>query len=114
MVTRITPIEVASALNRKLREGALTQEAGDRLWRLFRIHRRDQYRVIAPDEPAYVLAEGLLFVHRLRAYDAVQLATALRVAKLLADAVKDYRFCTADQRQATAAAQEGLDVEFVA
>jgi hypothetical protein len=53
LITRITPIEVASALNRKLREGALSPEALDRRWRLFRLHRRDQYRVIAPDEPAY-------------------------------------------------------------
>jgi len=38
LIARITPVEVASALNRKLREGRLDAAWRDQLWRLFRGH----------------------------------------------------------------------------
>ena len=111
VISRITSVEVASALNRKLREGRLTAARRDGLWRLFRVHCRDQYRVVAVDDDILRAAERLLFAHPIRAYDAVQLASALRVATLLEDLVSDVGFCTGDRTQAAAAQRERLAVE---
>lgn len=113
LIARVTAIETASALNRKSREGRLDRRDVERLWRLFRAHWQTQYQVIALEESIYRTAEQLLFAHSLRAYDALQLATALRAARLLGELAPDYRFCTADGAQADAARREGLSVEFI-
>ncbi len=113
LLARITRVEVASALGRKVREGRLGQPLMQRLWTLFLAHWRDQYRVVALDEATYERAEQLLFAHPLWAYDALQLACALRTAALLADVTDDFRFCTADRAQGDAATREGLVLETV-
>ena len=114
LIAELTSLEVASALNRKLREGRLPSTERDRLWRLFRRHRRDQYHVGALDAQTVALAENLLFAHALRAYDAVQLATALVMRRLVGDLAGEFTFCTADRLQARAAAAVRLDVELIA
>jgi predicted nucleic acid-binding protein len=111
-VLAITSVEVFSALQRKLREDRIDRMQRDRMWRLFLAHRRAQYRVVALDSAIYRRAQWLLSRHPLRAYDAVQLAGALLVARSL-PAGADYRFCTADQAQALAATSEGLAVELI-
>ena len=65
------------------------------------------------DEPAWRRAEQLLFAHRLRTYDAVQLACALDVSAALTPLGADFRFCTADRAQAQAAEREGLAIELI-
>ena len=114
LISQITPVEVASALARKTREGAVGPAERDLLWRLFRQHRHTQYRVLALSEVVCGQAERLLFTYSLRAYDAVQVATALAAAELLRDLTADFRFCTADRPQAEAARAEGLAVELIA
>lgn len=113
LIARVTPVEVAAAAQRKVREGRLDSEGSRRFWRLFRLHLRHQYRVIALDEEVYRSAELLLTGHPLRAFDALQVATALRAAQMLAGLTADFRFCTADRQQATAARGERLRVELV-
>ncbi len=83
-------------------------------WHLFRAHWRRQYRTIELDDPVLRLAEQLLFTYPLRAYDAVQVASAQRVAALIAPLMAELRFCTADRGQALAAAREGLAVDVIA
>jgi hypothetical protein len=83
-------------------------------WRIFRRHSRERYRVIAPDEATYRLAEQLLFAERLRSFDALQIAASIRVKSFFGTARSDYRFCTADQQQATAASNQDLSVELIA
>lgn len=112
-ISRLAPIEMASALNRRLREGSLDLDQRNRVWRLFRYHERSQYRVLTFDEDIYRQAERLLFAHRLRAYDALQLACAMYAATMLAGFAAAFRFCTADRGQALAAADEGLIVELI-
>lgn len=114
LVAQITSVEVASALARKGREGLIGPPELDQIWRLFRQHRRDQYRVLAVTDVVYARAERLIFAHPLRTYDAIQLASALTAAELLRDLAPDFRFCTADRLQASAAADEGLLVEIIA
>ncbi|HYU20151.1 MAG TPA: type II toxin-antitoxin system VapC family toxin [Chloroflexota bacterium] len=113
LIAPIATMEVASALNRKLRENRLDAERRDRLWRLFRLHLRGEYRIIALDDQIYRLAVRILFHHALRAYDALHLATALRATRLLAGLTADFRFCTADLAQAEAAGREGLIVDHI-
>jgi hypothetical protein len=59
-------------------------------------------------------AEGLLFSQQLRAYDALQIASTLQATRYFPHSLSELRFCTADQQQATAAANQGLTVEFIA
>jgi predicted nucleic acid-binding protein len=114
LISTITPVEMASALGRKARDGAITQSRRNRGWQLFRSHRRDQYRLVALDEEVLVQAQQLLFRHPLRAYDALQIAGALSAARWLAEVMPEFRFCTADRTQATAAERAGLIVELIA
>ena len=113
LIAQLTRVEIASALNRKVRQGQLSPIQRDQRSALFRRHARQQYRVVTLGEPIYRETERLLAVHPLRAYDAVQLASALQGLSLLAGLSPDYRFCTADQDQAVAAVQEGLTVELI-
>ena len=113
LISRMTRVEVASAFARKLREGRLSPRARDGAWRLFHGHYRAQYRTLDLDEAVWLLAENLLSRHPLRAYDAVQLASALRADRLLAGISPDFTFCTGDRTQGRAARSEGLRVEIV-
>ena len=85
----------------------------ERLWQRFRLHWRNQYDVTALDESILRRAERLLFRHPLRAYDAVQIATAIQVVRAGSTAGSDVLFCTADAGQRQAAVAEGLGVEFI-
>jgi predicted nucleic acid-binding protein len=113
VVSFLARIEVASAFNRRAREGDLDLLQRDHRWRIFRRHLLRQYRVITLDERIYQRAERLLFSHPLRAFDALQIASALLAAGLFASLTPDLRFCTADQAQAQAASREGLAIEFI-
>ncbi len=112
-IARLTSVEMASGLNRKFREGALDAHQLNRLWRLFNSHCRGGYHLVAINDQVYARAQQLLFVHRLRAADAIQIAGALTTERLLSGLVTDFRFCTADQAQATSASHEGLKVEMI-
>jgi predicted nucleic acid-binding protein len=112
-ISWITPAEVASAFTRKRREGSIDEQGLRRLWRLFRAHRLHEYGTVSLDTSIVAQAERLLFRYPLRAYDAVQVASAQRVARTLVDLLSDFRFCTADRPQVQAAQSEGLRVEFI-
>ncbi len=114
MISRVTSVEMASALNRKVRDRVFGAARRDRMWRLFRSHLRRQYRLGPLDEAVFEHAERLLFQHRLRGIDALQIASALATARLMENLVSDFRFCTADRAQAEAARREGLTVELIA
>lgn len=111
LLARIASVEVASALARKSRDRAIRAADGTRLWRLFRIHWRDQYQVVAMTEDAYTHAERLLFRSALHALDAIHVGCALVVAARLPHI--GVEFWTADKQQARAARTEGLTVELV-
>jgi predicted nucleic acid-binding protein len=105
-IAQVTPAEIASALARTARSGVIEAAAARWHWRQFQRHLRGQYRISDLD------AAVLIFRHTIRAYDAVQIATALHLRPLLGPTV-DFRFMTADQTQSTVAGTEGLDVDYV-
>lgn len=83
-ISRLTEVEVASAVCRRCREGALSPSDRDRI--LDRLARECQAFLVVDLEPAVVdRARGLLASYRLRAGDAIQLASAL----VLAEAVEE-------------------------
>src|SRR5262249_17501239 len=113
LIAPITIVELAAALNRKVREGRIGTLPRDQMWRLFLIHRRQSYHTLSLDDRVYGQAARLSFAHPLRGYDAGQLACTLHARRLLAAVTSDVRLCTADQRLAAAATAEGVQVEFI-
>ena len=104
--SRLSEVEVASAIARRAREGALSAEQRDRL-----------LAALTDDVPAMAVVEltsdvaaearSLLRKHALRAGDSIQLASGLYLQRQLARPV---RFVVYDERLATAARAEGLRV----
>jgi predicted nucleic acid-binding protein len=99
-------VEIPSALARRAREGDLPLDAA-------REHSRrvasdlSETHVVAARAHVLEVAAELVWRHPLRAYDAVQLGSAVWLARESRMAVT---FVCADQRLATAAAAEGLRV----
>jgi uncharacterized protein len=104
--SRLSEVEVASALVRREREGAFSVEERDRALASF-----------ADDLTALIVVEltpeigasarALLLRHRLRAGDAVQLASGLYLQREMSQTVP---FVAFDDRLAEAARHEGLTV----
>ena len=108
--TRLSYVEIHSALARKKREGMLTASDHAAVTRQFEEEFEAFGRIeLRPD--ILSAARDLLVRHPLRALDAIHLASALRVAKQLGRGVV---FLGADRRLLGAAEAEGLralDVE---
>lgn len=101
-----TPIECASALARREREGALAfDDATQALERLGAL--AASWQEVQPAEPVRTVAQRLLRVHPLRAADSLQLAAALVAAE---GAPATLEFVGLDGRLNEAATREGLRV----
>lgn len=111
-VAALAPVEVASAMSRKLREGRITLHERDDRWAAFESDLELQYQVIAWDDGIRMASQRLVFTHPIRAYDAVHLASALRLAEVLAG-LTEVTFCTADRGQLQAATAAGLEAELI-
>jgi predicted nucleic acid-binding protein len=109
VTARITMVELHSALARRLREGSVDAQACLIAVQAFNQHCATEYRFVELDLNVVGLARDLLDRHPLRAYDAVQLASALRVNRALqAVRLPPLLFLSADDRLNTAATHEGL------
>lgn len=112
ILSRLARTEMASALGRKLRDGVLPPEVCRAFWTAFLGDSVVAYQTLEMDETVLARAELLLFVHNLRAGDAIQVATAIIAAEALGPGA-GFEFWTADRRQAGAAQAEGLDIRLV-
>jgi len=103
---RLSEPEIASALARRQREGVLTLEERDQLLVVMRQDLASLYVVeITPEVSG--LACGLLMRHKLRAGDAIHLASAL----ILASGFKlKVQFVAFDEILNEAAKREGLEL----
>lgn len=108
-IAQITWVEALSALSRRRREGSLSVDDFDLVLQGFREDFENQYRVIEVDRSLIETAGQLVIQYPLRAYDAVQLASALRVESLFTS-IPDIElvFVTADDRLINIAQTEGL------
>ncbi len=112
IIARITWVEVTSALARREREGALSSDAVSRGIDTFRYDLDVQYQVVEFDRALAEAAGRLVIKHPLRAYDAVQLASAQRVQVAFAGLeAPPFIFLTADDRLLATARAEGLSAD---
>jgi hypothetical protein len=112
LTARITTVELYSALARRRREGTVPAEMCDVAARAFTSHSISDYEFVELDASVIDLARDLLWRHPLRAYDAVQLASALIANRALeASDLLPLIFVSADTRLNTAAEDEELAVD---
>lgn len=112
MIARITPIELLSALARRRRQQSISERTARAARLLVERHVRREYQLVHLTDAVIERASDLLDDHPLRAYDAVQLASALEVsAHLTASGLKPPVFVCVDRRLLDVAINEGLSVE---
>lgn len=107
-IAEVSLVEVAAALAMSARTGRLRQKDREREYRHFMsdvVHRYSSVRVITADFEA---AAEFTQLHPLRAYDALQLAVALRYRQVLARYRVGLIFVSSDERLLSAAQVEGL------
>ena len=113
ILAEITRVEVAAALAARHRAGTgLTRRERDEAVALLLRHCEREYRMIALTPEVLGRAVELMQNHRLRGYDAVQLAAALVVNNsLIAAGQSGLIFITADRDLIQAATAEQLPAE---
>ena len=109
-VAEIAEVEVASALAARHRAPrGISRRVHDAAVALLSLHCSGEYRLVALDRAILDSAIDLTQGHRLRAYDAVQLATAVAAeAALRAAGQPGLTFVAADADLLAAARAEGL------
>jgi predicted nucleic acid-binding protein len=81
-IARITTVEVTSAITRRQHQGDLSAAQAGAILGHFRRHLSQRYRVVELTPELFSNAMLSARKHRLRAYDAVQLAVALEVRQI--------------------------------
>ena len=108
-IARITWVELLSAFARRQREGSLTSTLVNQLIQIFRSDLNNQYQVIELDSTLAETAGQLVSQYPLRAYDAVQLASVLRIQPAFATTQSTQLvFLAADNRLLAIATALGL------
>lgn len=112
IVASITRVEIISAVMRRARETSISVRTSQAVHLLVNRHSQRQYHIIGLTETIVLNAQNLLEVHPLRAYDAVQLASALEVNQRLSVAgFNPITFLSADTRLLSIATLTGLLVD---
>lgn len=111
-ISQVALVEVVAAMCRKVREKSITTADQDQLIARFRRDVQNDYDLWRVTTAIYTSAGNLCRLHRLRAYDAVQLACALGLRnKALAIQVPAPIFVCADDDLINIAIEEGLSFE---
>ena len=111
-MSALTRVEAAAAFAIKYRSGAATLAERDLAIKLLMLHVTTEYQLVAVEAALLDQAMALTQRHRLRGYDAVQLATALLIAaSWRAAGLAPPTFVAADQDLLAAAHAEGLAVD---
>ena len=110
MITaRITQVEIMSAVSRLKPEQMVTARSANAIHLLLDRHMHRNYTVLELTDIIVQQAIAVLSSYTLRAYDAVQLASALESnRRLVAYGLPPLIFVSADQRLLAAAINEGL------
>ncbi len=111
-ISQVALAEVVAAICRRARELSISMAERDRLITVFRQDGKESYNIWLADNELYNSAGDLCRLHRLRAYDAVQLAGVLALRHYtLASQVPEPIFVCADAGLLDIAGVEGLQVE---
>ena len=109
---RVSAAEIIAALFRRVRIGSLSLSDAQAQATQFKADLVFDYHIIEVTGPVVDAAMALAEHHGLRRYDAIQLAGALELQKVLsASGLPPLTFVCADTDLNTAAAAEGLPVE---
>ncbi|MFV9505916.1 MAG: type II toxin-antitoxin system VapC family toxin [Oscillochloridaceae bacterium umkhey_bin13] len=112
ITSRLSAVEVVSALNRRVREGSIPTEDYPGLRDDFLALCRQRYWLIQTTNPVLARARLLLERHVIRSYDALHLASALIAHdRRVMIGLAKLTFLAADQRLLAAAIAEGLVVD---
>lgn len=111
-ISQITWVEVHSAFARRLRDGSLSADRFDLILQKVREDFENEYQIVDVDRTLIETAGELVLRHPLRAYDSVQLASALRVQSMLISVQNTQLiFVSADNRLLNIAQSEGLAID---
>lgn len=116
IISQATLVEAVATFCRKAREQNISQriseEDRDRLIAIFRRDVRNRYNVVRITSSICNRAGDLCRIHKLRAYDAMQLASSLTMLDKLAElGISLPVFVSADTELLNAAHVEGLEIE---
>jgi predicted nucleic acid-binding protein len=112
VTARITMAELYSVLARRKREGSVPAAACAIATQAFTLHCETEYKFIELDLAIISRARDLLDRYPLRAYDSVQLASALAANQaLVLRTLPPLIFVSADDRLMKVAVAEGLTTE---
>ncbi|MBX3086456.1 MAG: type II toxin-antitoxin system VapC family toxin [Anaerolineae bacterium] len=112
IIAQVTPVEVMSGISRYKRENILTASAAKSIRLLLDRHVKQEYFVIELTAILVQQAEDLLEKYPLRAYDSIQLATAVAASGQITSAkLTPFVFVSGDKRLLAAANAEGLTVD---
>jgi uncharacterized protein len=108
LIAQITPVEMISAIARQYHDGQINLTVFQSFRNLVLRHIQSQYQILGFSNSIVLRAIQLHEQYRLRAYDTVQLATALELEARLRLSARYLTFLSADSRLLAAAQSEGL------
>lgn len=112
LLSRITRLEVAAAIARRLKNASLSASDAQNALAAFQHDLTNNYFTVEITPVLLSRATSLATTHALRGYDAVQLAAALEANdERIAGALAPLTLISADTELNTAAQAEGLNVE---
>lgn len=111
VIAQITPVELYSALARQYHDTQIDLTRLQAFRRLFMRHIQNQYLVLTLSSAIITRALSLHETYRLRAYDSVQLASALELNARLVTTGQTLTFVAADARLLQAAVSAGLPTD---
>ena len=111
-IAQITPVEVISGIARRQRNQQLSPRRAQVIRLLLDRHVRSEYKIVPLTDPIVNRAQDLVSLYPLRAYDVIQLASALEDnIALIAAGFSPLIFVSSDTRLLVAAAAEGLPTD---
>jgi uncharacterized protein len=111
LFSQLVTVEVTSAFYRKWRRAEITQPELDNMLRIFREDTMRGYWLEPINDSIVRLAVDLIERHPLRAYDSIQLATAISINNDLKALDITLLFLSADDQLLQAARSEGLHTD---
>lgn len=112
ILSRITWVELISALARLQREGKVDPKDVSTTIQAFRYDWETQYQLVEVDKELIEAAGELVQKHPLRAYDSIQLASALKFFPVFEKTTPNaFSFISADDRLLNVAKAEGLRID---
>ena len=113
-ISQIALVEVVRAICIKAHDKLITNADRDRIVTLFRRDSQSAYGVLPHTDSVCTYAGDLCYSHRLRSYDAVQLASVLVLRReTLLKRASPPIFVTADRGLITFATTEGLMIQYL-